>query len=189
MRSIMKIGVVATLALGATCSSAFADTTYVYTGTDFTFDISPYTASEMVTGSITLSAPLADNLPLSFVLPVAFSFSDGVQTLSYANTNSDTFVVSTNARGDITNWYISVAAVVSGIPLELIETSALIGDYGLSAIAVPGSFVGAYTASPGMWSPVPEASTWAMMAVGFVGLGVLGLRKRKAHPRVVTALQ
>jgi PEP-CTERM motif len=29
-------------------------------------------------------------------------------------------------------------------------------------------------------SAVPEPSTWAMMAIGFAGLGFLGFRSRKA---------
>jgi PEP-CTERM motif-containing protein len=32
-------------------------------------------------------------------------------------------------------------------------------------------------------SPVPEPSTWAMMAIGFVGLGFMGWRAGRERPR------
>jgi hypothetical protein len=38
---------------------------------------------------------------------------------------------------------------------------------------------------PGMPGGIPELSTWAMMLVGFAGLGLLGWRKRKAALRTV----
>jgi hypothetical protein len=185
MHSLTKIGLGAMVAFGATYSSAFADVTYFYTGTDFTIAQAPYTTSDSVTGSITLSAPLGSFLFFAGITPVAFSFSDGVQTLTQNNTNHNSFVVSTDGAGDITSWIVSVAAEVSGVDLETISTANAPGfvfDLGSTAIAVPGSFVEASTSVPGTWSAgvVPEASTWVMMAVGFAGLGFLGISKKQA---------
>jgi hypothetical protein len=185
MHSLTKIGLGAMVAFGATYSGAFADVSYFYTGTDFTIAQAPYTTSDSVTGSIRLSAPLGGSLFFANITPVAFSFSDGVQTLTQNNTNHNSFVVSTDVAGDITSWVMSVAAEVSGVDLQTISTNNSTGfvfDLGSSAIAVPGTFVQATTDAPGTWSAgaVPETSTWVMMAVGFAGLGYLGLGKRKA---------
>ncbi len=185
MRSLMKVGLGAMFAFGAMYSNAFADVSYFYTGTDFTIAEGPYTTSDSVTGSITLSAPLGSYLFYDAITPVAFSFSDGVQTLTQNNTNNNSFTVSTDAAGDITAWVMNVAAEVSGVNLELIITANAPGytfDLGASAIVVPGSFVEASTSAPGTWSAgvVPETSTWVMMGLGFAGLGYLGVGKRKA---------
>ena len=58
---------------------------YTYTGNDFTNVTGPFTTSNYVTGSVTLSAALGDNLGPVMVTPNAFSFSDGVDTISSTN--------------------------------------------------------------------------------------------------------
>ena len=56
--------------------------TYTYTGNPFTTASGTYTTSDFVSGMLTLAGPLAANMPLTPVTPIAFSFSDGVQTLT-----------------------------------------------------------------------------------------------------------
>ena len=54
------------------------------------------------------------------------------------------------------------------------------------ALAKPGaiSFIDAGVASvPGFSSVVPEPSTWAMMLLGFAGVGLFGFAKRQREPR------
>src|SRR5262245_50072252 len=59
-------------------ASVQANTTYQYTGNPFTAVTTPYTTSDFVTGMLKLAVPLAPNMPLTTISPVAFTFSDGV---------------------------------------------------------------------------------------------------------------
>ena len=59
----------------------------------------------------------------------------------------------------------------------LSATSPAAGEaFNLLYASAPGEQIGGVAFAPS----VPEASTWAMMAIGFVGLGFTGLRSRKA---------
>ena len=77
-------------------------TTYVYTGNPFTNVSGRYTTSDFVSGMLTLAGPLAANMPLTIVSPIAFSFSDGVQTITQANASGYTFSFATGPGGAIT---------------------------------------------------------------------------------------
>jgi len=74
-------------------------TTYQYTGNPFTTVSAPYTTSDFVSGMVTLAGPLAPNMPLDFVSPTAFSFSDGHQTITNLTATSATFAFQTGAHG------------------------------------------------------------------------------------------
>jgi hypothetical protein len=56
-----------------------ADTVYTYTGQDYLWNRTPgsFTLSESVSGSFTVSTPLAPDLAYGPITPLAFSFSDG----------------------------------------------------------------------------------------------------------------
>ena len=116
------------------------------------------TAPDLVTGSFTLSSPLAANLQFSDnnVTPVSFSFSDGVQTFSSSSGLTDVFFnFATDGSGKILNWYVLLSngptsnriATSSYIPFTVIDYGAL------------NSSEGEIFNDPGRWSAattVPE---------------------------------
>jgi hypothetical protein len=53
------------------------------------------------------------------------------------------------------------------------------GDYG---VVVWANGAGDYTSAGGLSLTAPEPSTWAMMVVGFAGLGFAGYRKKRKAP-------
>jgi hypothetical protein len=108
--------VVAVLAL---CLSAIAcATTYTYTGSNYNFVSPPYTTSMSITGSITTASPLPANMPISDIGPngtnlvTAWSFNDGINTYTKANSvplpQGGTFRIGTDASGNISSFYIQI---------------------------------------------------------------------------------
>jgi YVTN family beta-propeller protein len=86
-------------------------TTYNITGNPFT----TFTGSAAcppdcnITGSFTLSQPLAPNLSLATITPSSFSFSVGPYVLNQSNAAATFDDVSTDASGNITGWDITLA--------------------------------------------------------------------------------
>ena len=81
IRCSLMFTAVAALSIAYPASVQAVPTTYQYTGNPFTFVTGPYTTSDFVTGMVTLAGPLPPNMP-SPVTPTAFTFSDGVQTIT-----------------------------------------------------------------------------------------------------------
>jgi hypothetical protein len=207
---ITKAAVVSIAAVAGTSAKA---ATYVYTGIDYGY--SSYLGcvgdcGVRLTGSMILSAPLGDNFN-GFVSPLSFSFSDGIQTISDANEtiyppgtfsspySPGAFYFQTGTSGSIVNWYVEVTngpdLLLSVGPNPPIAAPGD-GDTFIAPVCNNGFCFNAQTSSysyaPGIWSgppdvaAVPEPSTWAMMILGFAGVGFMAYR-RKSKPALMAA--
>ena len=166
-------------------SGAKADVVYTYIGNDFTVFTSPYNGTDSVTATITLASPLGNSLELGGVTPVNYTISDGVQTITEA-TNTSTlaqiFDLGTDSTGNIIQWEIVVIADdigydfittrYEGMLLQL-DTAQISDAQGASTRNDPGTWSAARTT-------VPEPSTWAMLLLGFAGLGLAAYRRSRA---------
>jgi hypothetical protein len=182
----MKLRVLALLPALLLPLPLMANTTYTYTGNSFNTVSGPYTTSDSVSGYFTVATPLADNITsFSPFTPLTFSFTDGVQTYTNASTlSSSSFLVKTDASGDIINWAIAI----NGSPLNFILTEDAPGSYGVidTGIAENDSVDGQISNDPGTWvesgvpvtpSPVPEPGTLALAGTG--ALGMMGALRRR----------
>jgi hypothetical protein len=165
------------------CLSGFAAkaaVTYDYTGLDFTRVIGAYTTSDSVTGSFTLASPLGDNLSLSVITPVSFSFSDGVNTITSANASISLFEVNTDASGNMIYWNITLS--LNGADISTAD--------GLGDLAGFGGSSGGNHASGTMTlaaTPVPEPGSWPLLLTGAGLLVALRFGARRQNERVLAA--
>jgi hypothetical protein len=172
----------------APVDSARAAVVYDYEGAALSANAhAPFTTSDNVTGTITFATPLAANLKLQAVNVVSFSFAAGVEIMTSAiyNPNFSRFNFSTDAAGNITAWDIVVAAGGLG-QINIENFNSVIGpNVGDQATVGANNFppgtafalnhtAGEFTIA----AAVPEPSTWAMMILGFCGLGFVAYRRK-----------
>jgi hypothetical protein len=167
---------------------ARADVVYNYEGAALSANAhAPFATTDNVTGTITFATPLAANLNLQAVDIVSFSFAAGVEAMTSAtyNPSFSRLNFSTDAAGNITAWDIVVAAGGLG-QINIENFNSVIGpNVGDQAT------VGAFNFPPGtafalnhtageftIAAAVPEPSTWAMMILGFCGLGFMTYRRK-----------
>ena len=98
--------------MGVVCAwapGANATVTYTYTGTHYTYASGVFNYSDRITGSVVFATVLGDNLVNQTVAPVAFSFSDGYDTITQATAVGGTFDdLTTSASGAITQWAVDL---------------------------------------------------------------------------------
>jgi hypothetical protein len=169
--------------------AAHADTVYNYVGPDFQYFDGAYTATDNVTGSFTVANPIPPDYS-GLVYTSAFSFNDGVQTISNANGHFINFNITTDANGNITYYMIRVTAADPLTFILLENQNTAFGDYGANFVYDEGTdndpaLGGASVYLPGEFTEVPainstpEPSSFALLGTGLLGV-VSVLRKRFA---------
>jgi hypothetical protein len=184
----LSIAVSAVLLL-MTNSVASATVTYTYTGDPFTALFSATCPSVCrISGYFVLSTPLPVNRPafVTTINPLSFSFTDGLATVDSANSEpgpfgSTSINIETNSSGAIIGWNNQFFSATN----FMFSSTNPPGCIGCSVTDTTGDFANTYAAnnqnSPGVWTvttSVPEPSTWAMLLVGFGGLGA-AMRSRR----------
>jgi hypothetical protein len=101
---------------------------YTYTGNNFDtfFNSTAYSGAAKITGFFELANPLAANLSLQSIIGdiTSFSFSDAVipePPFGAVPTKIiNTFQVSTDQFGNISNWFIDITSVYDGDPIDTV---------------------------------------------------------------------
>jgi len=195
--SIFALTVVVTVLPSALAANA--EVVYTYTGNNYNYaPYGGYDTTMRLTGSFTLDKALGSNLNGLPVALASFEFNDGINTITDSTAAYQVFRFWTNSIGEITNWVVELRTVVSSSSLPLngigvfmrTDGSRDSGSVYQRTAGAPGDSWGyqlinyAYIEShPGMWTveqvtPVPEPSTWAMMILGFAGVGYMAYRRR-----------
>ena len=178
---LLALTAVVALSVAYPASVQAVPTTYQYTGNPFTTVSGPYTTSDFVSAMVTLAGRIAPNMPLTTVTPTAFTFSDGVQTLTNL-TPSITFLFqfATGPTGAFTQWNVAVNNQTGSVIRTTDVTGFLTRDMGASS---PTS-VGSNNNSPGTWSRVAgvadTGSTLSLMTLTLMALGLVAQQFKRA---------
>jgi hypothetical protein len=163
-------------------------TTYQYTGNPFTDVTAPYTTSDFVTATLTLAGPLAPNMPLTSVTPIAFTLSDGVQTITNLTPGlfNAAFSVETGGAGQIRFWIMEVTFGGHGIGPYIVSDGTGDPDNTFDA-GSDDTFHESYgvnNGAPGRWATVggvaDTGSTLSLMTLTLMALAVAARQFNRA---------
>jgi len=188
VRKLLMKGVVWAGMLLLAPLSAMANVVYTHAGPPFfIFNAgSPYTTANKITFSFEVADPLAPNLSVSEVIPLEWSFTDGLQTGSSADPN---WSVVMNFNTDVTGVPIGwIVAATSATGFVQFKHALFSGDHGYEFAGITvGEVVGTGRADldcagclpPGPWavSAVPEPGGLLLWGIGLALVAVLCRRR------------
>jgi hypothetical protein len=205
MRKSIGALVIGSLAVSGASASEYR---YAYTGNDFTNVEAPFTTSDFI--SFTFYSPTAllpNETDEGFAGPVT-RWSLSLGTLHYSSADPGSVIYSmnfsTDAAGNITDYQFTTQTdvVAPGLPPpaypptpyeEEVASFNLPSTYGVAdLIYIPSiqqdSYYSYNELSAGTWTitSIPEPPAWAMLMLGFAGLGVVsGKRRRMSDLRTI----
>jgi hypothetical protein len=166
------------MAFSEPAKAVFVDYTLTFTGTDGTMgggtgllvidETLPLASfSENSNGDLVSLQATVSGLTFNFV-PASFAVDLGTSQQFYSLTGSS-------------------SPGVTG-PTNLVETLALGGfQFNMTNPGGPNLDDGTFTIGPGVVAAVPEASTWAMLLIGFAGIGFAAYRRKWSGAAAVQA--
>ena len=180
-----------------TALPAQADTTYYYTGQDFTSiyppDLTP-PIPDYISGSMTLSTSLA---PSTIYTPsknfdslvVSWSFTDGRDTWNSTDSSLSLAFGSTDSSGDLSGtWFIELGGTSGGLQsgnFFITNNASAVGGTPTTGDSIGVGFLAASNHVAGVWadgslpSLTPEPSTLLLLGTGSLGVVALLHRRRK----------
>jgi hypothetical protein len=94
--------------------------------------------------------------------------------------NTDDYLT-LDSTGQVTNWLIEVVNTSSSGGAYTLNSGAVCGICGTQDFGGSSDTILLVDNNPGTWqvAAVPEPSTWAMMILGFAGVGAMAYRRRR----------
>ncbi len=159
---------------GASCNptnTTATDGTLKFTGSNFDVTTSTGTA-DITFGKFTLTSALFEIFNTAFDLKIHFSEPSTSNVNAFADVKGLVTLVAGGVLIDFSPQTITIGSASYKLSLNDIFLGTL-GPFGRDVESLKGTIT--------INSAVPEPSTWAMMILGFAGLGFMAYRRKQAH--------